>query len=127
MCATNQTILTDTGAPSFITGSNRVFDACTDLIGRGAGQRWLAYGDAIYRVTDQGPGICPEEQAKLFKVGSVLSTRPTGGEPQTGIGLDPTGSAGQHRRRTCPDFHRLAHHASAGACSAHATPNSLAL
>ena len=28
-----------------------------------------------------------EEQGKLFKVGGVLSTKPTAGEPQTGIGL----------------------------------------
>jgi signal transduction histidine kinase len=39
------------------------------------------------RVQDQGPGIASEEQARLFKVGSVLSTKPTGGEPQMGIGL----------------------------------------
>jgi signal transduction histidine kinase len=42
------------------------------------------------RVRDQGPGIACEEQARLFKVGGVLSTKPTGGEPQTGIGLAMT-------------------------------------
>ena len=44
-------------------------------------------GNVEIRVRDQGPGIDREEQSKLFKVGGVLSTKPTGGEPQTGIGL----------------------------------------
>jgi signal transduction histidine kinase len=42
---------------------------------------------AEVRVRDRGPGICKEDQAKLFQVGVTLSTRPTAGEPQTGIGL----------------------------------------
>ena len=46
--------------------------------------------DVEVRVQDHGPGISIDEQPKLFKVGSVLSTKPTGGEPQTGIGLAMT-------------------------------------
>jgi signal transduction histidine kinase len=42
------------------------------------------------RVRDQGPGIGSRDQANLFKTGGVLSTKPTGGEPQTGIGLAMT-------------------------------------
>jgi signal transduction histidine kinase len=42
------------------------------------------------RVQDQGPGIACDEQNRLFKVGGVVSTKPTAGEPQTGIGLAMT-------------------------------------
>jgi signal transduction histidine kinase len=46
--------------------------------------------DVEVRVQDHGPGISIDEQTMLFKVGGVLSTKPTGGEPQTGIGLAMT-------------------------------------
>jgi signal transduction histidine kinase len=42
---------------------------------------------ALCAVRDQGPGIRPEERSKLFTIGGVLSSKPTAGEPQTGIGL----------------------------------------
>ena len=38
-------------------------------------------------VRDEGPGIGPEDQMKLFKKFSRLSARPTGGESSTGLGL----------------------------------------
>ncbi|RUT78653.1 sensor histidine kinase [Ancylomarina longa] len=38
-------------------------------------------------VSDQGPGISKEEQKKLFGKFQVLSTKPTGGEKSTGLGL----------------------------------------
>lgn len=38
-------------------------------------------------VRDEGPGISPEDQLKLFKKFSRLSARPTGGESSTGLGL----------------------------------------
>jgi len=38
-------------------------------------------------VRDQGPGIPPEEIDKLFGAFQTLSTRPTGGEKSTGLGL----------------------------------------
>jgi len=38
-------------------------------------------------VSDQGPGIPPEEIDKLFGAFETLSTRPTGGEKSTGLGL----------------------------------------
>lgn len=38
-------------------------------------------------VIDQGPGIPPEEVDKLFGAFQTLSTRPTGGEKSTGLGL----------------------------------------
>jgi signal transduction histidine kinase len=38
-------------------------------------------------VIDQGPGIAPEEQGKLFQPYSRASVRPTGGENSTGLGL----------------------------------------
>jgi signal transduction histidine kinase len=38
-------------------------------------------------VADQGPGIPANERAKLFQLFSKLSTRPTGGESSSGLGL----------------------------------------
>ncbi len=38
-------------------------------------------------VQDGGPGISPDERGKLFIMFSKLSTRPTGGEASTGLGL----------------------------------------
>ncbi len=46
-----------------------------------------AEGHAVCEVRDQGPGIRAEEQGKLFTIGGILSSKPTAGEPQTGIGL----------------------------------------
>jgi signal transduction histidine kinase len=39
------------------------------------------------RVQDEGQGIPEEEQTRLFQKFSKLSTRPTGGEHSTGLGL----------------------------------------
>ena len=41
----------------------------------------------IIEVEDQGPGIKPEELPQLFKTFQRLSTKPTGGEVSTGLGL----------------------------------------
>ena len=38
-------------------------------------------------VKDQGPGIPPAEQPRLFQDFSRVSTRATGGEKSTGLGL----------------------------------------
>lgn len=38
-------------------------------------------------ITDSGKGIALDEQAKLFKYFHKTSTKPTGGEPSTGLGL----------------------------------------
>lgn len=38
-------------------------------------------------IRDEGPGISPEEQNKLFTGFQKLSARPTGGESSTGLGL----------------------------------------
>jgi signal transduction histidine kinase len=54
-------------------------------------QIWLRAesADSHVRITveDQGPGISPEDQQKLFKKFQRLSARPTGGESSTGLGL----------------------------------------
>ncbi len=38
-------------------------------------------------VADEGPGVAPEERARLFQPFGKLSSRPTGGENSTGLGL----------------------------------------
>lgn len=42
---------------------------------------------ALITVRDQGPGISPDEQEKLFRKFAKLSARPTAGEHSTGLGL----------------------------------------
>jgi signal transduction histidine kinase len=41
----------------------------------------------ICAVRDEGPGLSPEDQARLFQRGVRLSNSPTGGEPTLGYGL----------------------------------------
>ncbi len=42
------------------------------------------------KISDEGPGITPEDQSKLFQKFQVLSARPTAGESSTGLGLSIT-------------------------------------
>jgi signal transduction histidine kinase len=44
-------------------------------------------GRVIWRVRDEGPGLSPAEQARLFQAGVRLSPQPTAGEPSSGYGL----------------------------------------
>jgi signal transduction histidine kinase len=44
-------------------------------------------GRIAIRVGDQGPGLSPEDMARLFGRFQRLSARPTGGETSTGLGL----------------------------------------
>lgn len=44
------------------------------------------------RIEDNGPGISPHDQEKLFEKFQVLTARPTGGESSTGLGLSITKS-----------------------------------
>jgi two-component system, sensor histidine kinase and response regulator len=50
-------------------------------------QRDDANGTCSFSVRDQGPGIPHDERDKLFKDFSRLSSKPTGGEKSTGLGL----------------------------------------
>jgi signal transduction histidine kinase len=43
--------------------------------------------EAVIRVADQGPGLSPEDSARLFGRFQRLSAKPTGGESSTGLGL----------------------------------------
>jgi len=42
---------------------------------------------AVIRVSDEGPGLSPEDTARLFGRFQRLSAKPTGGEASTGLGL----------------------------------------
>jgi signal transduction histidine kinase len=44
-------------------------------------------GSLVCAVRDEGPGLSPEDQGRLFREGQRLSPVPTGGEPSTGYGL----------------------------------------
>jgi signal transduction histidine kinase len=44
-------------------------------------------GEFEFAVQDQGPGLKPEDHARLFGKFARLSARPTGGEVSTGLGL----------------------------------------
>lgn len=41
----------------------------------------------VMKIKDEGPGISPEDQQKMFKPFTRLSAQPTGGEPSNGLGL----------------------------------------
>ncbi|HEX8417782.1 MAG TPA: HAMP domain-containing sensor histidine kinase, partial [Methylobacterium sp.] len=43
--------------------------------------------EIICAVTDQGPGLSPEDASRLFGRFQRLSAKPTGGEGSTGLGL----------------------------------------
>jgi signal transduction histidine kinase len=42
---------------------------------------------AVVSVSDSGPGLSPEDEARLFGRFQRLSAKPTGGESSTGLGL----------------------------------------
>ena len=42
---------------------------------------------AVIRVTDDGPGLSPEDTTRLFGRFQRLSAKPTAGETSTGLGL----------------------------------------
>jgi signal transduction histidine kinase len=46
-----------------------------------------AGAEAVISVTDQGPGLSPEDTGRLFGRFQRLSAKPTGGESSTGLGL----------------------------------------
>jgi signal transduction histidine kinase len=77
--------------------SDRLWDALDNLVSNaikyspqdGAIEIALADvdGTATVRVADSGPGLSPEDSARLFGRFQRLSAKPTGGESSTGLGL----------------------------------------
>jgi signal transduction histidine kinase len=55
------------------------------------GRIWLSVeaqnGQVLIRVRDEGPGISAEDQRKIFGKYTQATSRPTGGEKSTGLGL----------------------------------------
>ena len=43
--------------------------------------------DTVIRISDQGPGLSPEDLGRLFGRFQRLSAKPTAGESSTGLGL----------------------------------------
>jgi signal transduction histidine kinase len=43
--------------------------------------------EALVRISDEGPGLSPEDTGRLFGRFQRLSAKPTGGESSTGLGL----------------------------------------
>jgi signal transduction histidine kinase len=48
---------------------------------------WAEVGGCVCEVRDEGPGLSPADQGRLFQRGVRLTPTPTGGEPSTGYGL----------------------------------------
>jgi signal transduction histidine kinase len=48
---------------------------------------WGEAGGCVCEVRDEGPGLSPADQARLFQRGVRLTPTPTGDEPSTGYGL----------------------------------------
>jgi signal transduction histidine kinase len=48
---------------------------------------WNDAGWVVCDVRDEGPGLSPADQARLFQRGARLTPQPTGGEPSAGYGL----------------------------------------
>jgi signal transduction histidine kinase len=77
--------------------ANRIAQVIDNLIGNA--MKFSPPGSTVYisssedgeaatvRVRDEGPGIPPEEQSRLFGEFQRLSVQPTGGEKSTGLGL----------------------------------------
>lgn len=85
------------GLPDFLFDPIRVEQLMANLVGNGlkfvpsGGTVLLSLrrdgGDAILEVRDDGPGIAPEDQARLFSYFGRGSSRSPHGERSTGLGL----------------------------------------
>jgi len=82
------TVLADSARFAQIIG-NLLQNAIKFSPRNGAVRLWSEPGAPVVRISvaDSGPGIPEREREKLFKEFSKLSTRPTGGESSTGLGL----------------------------------------
>jgi CheY-like chemotaxis protein len=71
-------------------------------------------GEAAIAVSDDGPGLSPEDRSRLFGRFQRLSAKPTGGESSTGLGLSicqahrrPPRRLHPRRERGCRPRHHL--------------------
>ncbi len=94
----NITIVLDLGKiPTVLCDKNAIIQIMGNFIGNAIKfsppntkviVRTAQVGQAVrFSVTDEGPGICQEEQVLLFGEFQALSTKPTGDEKSTGLGL----------------------------------------
>ena len=92
------TLALEASAPVPLTGdAERIDQIAQNLVGNAikfssAGTRVTVRANAVpgaarLEVIDEGPGIAPEDQAKLFVKRARLANRPTGGEHSSGLGL----------------------------------------
>jgi signal transduction histidine kinase len=83
--------------PDVLVDGNRIAQVIDNLIGNAL--KFSPPGSMVYitlrregeaakiSVRDQGPGISPQDQAKMFGEFQRLSAKPTGGEKSSGLGL----------------------------------------
>jgi signal transduction histidine kinase len=98
--ATNkQQTITVSAPPNFVTmcDADRMREAIDNLIsnaikyspigGKIAVVVSREHNDTIIRIADEGAGLSPEDQGRLFGRFQRLSAKPTAGESSTGLGL----------------------------------------
>jgi signal transduction histidine kinase len=99
LAETKQQTITVSGEPSLTLNGDqeRLREAIENLVGNAIKYSPVGEsidvgitregGEAVCRVRDNGPGLSPEDQGRLFGRFQRLSAKPTAGEGSTGLGL----------------------------------------